>query len=376
MKRFADCHIHIRGGKFDAIENMLDEVASKGVTDAALAALPYRGASENLCALYWKANYKKMNVAALGGIHSTEQFALIPYEKQAERLLDLGCDGIKLIDMDADVIRVNGNKCIDHEDFDKMFSLLEERNRPVLIHPASPQECWEKPVPSDLPFEVRAKTDHLSIYRGGWYGKPVKSFEEIYAANLRMLDKHPNLKVIFAHFFFLSRDIDEATRVMETYPNVYFDLTPGTDSYFHFTRLHDKYHDFFAKYSDRILFGTDTNTTKDFNKEIHDYVRWTLEKDEVFTAPCYGFMDIHGLGLSEKALEDICWNNYRRLIGDELPKVDMEKVFDAAEYMLREINENPRPERRIHAASILDHVKDDLDQNTARTFFEELLKRR
>jgi hypothetical protein len=87
-------------------------------------------------------------------------------------------------------------------------------------------------------------------------------------------------------------------------------------------------------------------------------------------------MDIHGLGLSEKAIENICYNNYIRLVGDELPKVDMEKVFDAAEYMLREINENPRPERRLHAASILEHVKDDLDQNTARTFFEELLKRR
>ena len=375
MKRFADCHIHIRGGKFDEIRNMLDDVASKGVTDAGLAALPYRGASENLCALYWKANYKKMKVAAFGGMHSTEQFALIPYEKQAEKLLDMGCDGIKLIDMDADVIRVNG-KCIDHEDFDKMFSLLEERNKPVLIHPASPQECWEKPYEGDLSFEELAKVDHVSIYRGGWYGKPVMSFEEIYAANLRMLDKHPNLKVIFAHFFFLSRDIDEARRVMETYPNVHFDLTPGTDSYYHFSKKPDEYHDFFEKYSDRILFGTDTNTFKDFNKEIHDYVRWTLEKDEVFTAPCYGFMDIHGLGLSEKARENICYNNYARLVGEELPAVDMEKVFDAAEYMLREINENPRPERRLHAASIISHINDDLDQNTARTFFEELLKRR
>ncbi len=374
MKNFADCHIHIRGGKFDVIENMLDEVASKGVTDAGLMALPYRGASENLSALYFKANYKKMNVSAFGGVHSTDQFALVPYEKQAEKLLDMGCDGIKLIDMDAEVIKVNG-KCIDHVDFDKMFSLLEERDAPVLIHAGNPQECWEKPIPSDLPYEVRVKEDHLSLYRGGLYGKPVLSFEEIYAACLRMLDKHPNLKVIFAHFFFLSRDIDEATRVMETYPNVYFDLTPGTDSYVHFSRKPDEYHDFFEKYSDRILFGTDTNTYKDFNKEIHDYVLWTLTENKVFTAPCYGFIDIHGLGLSDKAIENICYNNYIKLVGKDLPKVDMEKVLDSAEYMLSEINKNPRPERRLHAATILDHVKDDLDQNTARTFFEELLKK-
>ena len=81
MKGFADCHIHIRGGNFEVIEKMLDDVASKGVTDAGLMALPYRGASENLCALYWKANYDKMKISAFGGMHSTEQFALVPYEK-------------------------------------------------------------------------------------------------------------------------------------------------------------------------------------------------------------------------------------------------------------------------------------------------------
>ena len=117
---------------------------------------------------------EKMNVTAFGGIHSTERYALVPYEKQAEKLLELGCDGIKLIDMDAEVIKVNG-KCIDHVDFDKMFSLLEERKAPVLIHAGSPQECWEKPIPSDLPYEVRTKVDHLSLYRGGLYGKPVLS---------------------------------------------------------------------------------------------------------------------------------------------------------------------------------------------------------
>lgn len=375
MKGFADCHIHIRGGNFDIIEKMLDDVAGKGVTDAGLMALPYRGASENFSALYFKENYRKMNVTAFGGIHSTERYAFVPYEKQAEKLLDLGCDGIKLIDMDADVIRVNG-KCIDHEDFDKMFSLLEERNAPVLIHAGSPQECWEKPVTDDRPYEVRVKEDHLSLYRGGWYGKPVLSFEEIYKACLRMLDKHPKLKVVFAHFLFLSRDIDEARRIMETYPNVSFDLTPGTDSYVHFSRQADAYHDFFEKYSNRILFGTDTNTYKDFNKEIHDYVYRTLKEDKVFTAPCYGNIEIHGLGLSDRAIEDICYNNYINLIGNENRKVDVEKLYDYAEYMLREIKANPRDERRLYAATILDHVKDDLDQNTAITFFEELLKRR
>ena len=59
MKRFADCHIHICGGNFETIEGMLDDVASMGVTDACLLALPFRSVSENLSTLFWKLKYKK-----------------------------------------------------------------------------------------------------------------------------------------------------------------------------------------------------------------------------------------------------------------------------------------------------------------------------
>ena len=154
-------------------------------------------------------------------------------------------------------------KFISHPSYDAMFSLLEERGTPVLLHANDPKECWEMPDNTVI--------DGLSIYRGAYYGKNLPSFDDIYNETLKVVKKHPNLNFIIAHFFFLSSDIDRAVYVMETYPNVRFDLTPGTDMFFHFMKKPEKWHDFFTKYQDRILFGTDSNTYKDFNKEITNW---------------------------------------------------------------------------------------------------------
>ena len=74
-----------------------------------------------------------------------------------EKFLELGCDGIKLIDMHPEVIEFT-KKFISHPSYDAMFSLLEERGTPVLLHANDPKECWEMPDNTVI--------DGLSIYRG------------------------------------------------------------------------------------------------------------------------------------------------------------------------------------------------------------------
>ncbi len=365
MRKLADCHIHIRNSRFDEIEKMLDDIHSVGVTDACLQALPYRSTAENISALYWKENYKKMTMTAFGGIHITDRYSIIPYEKQAEKLLDLGCDGIKLIDMHPE-LREYITVSIDDVKYDKMLSLLEERDKPLLIHLAGPKECW-------LGKDENDKSPN-SIYRGACPDAKL-GFDDYINEGIRMLKKHPKLKVVFAHFMFLASDYDRAVEIMETYPNVYFDITPGTDMYYHFSVNTKLWHDFFEKYSNRILFGTDVNTYKDFNKELVEYVRLLITEKGEYQTHCYGNHKYKGLYLSDDALNNICYNNFYNLINNKIEKVDMNEVYNCAEWVYNDIKKNP--EDIIYQHYFDDtQVLQDREQEAAKIFFEKLLENR
>ena len=264
MEGFADTHVHIKYEENDKTIAMFDEIKSKGVTDIAIQALVKfedYGILQNIAALNYKMTYKGLKIRAFGNIDDIGPFKHVPYERQAEALLDMGCDGIKMLNQKPDT-RKRFGKGINHNSYDAMFSLLEERGTPVLIHSGDPEDNWDI-----------TKVSPNAVARGWFYGDGTfLTPEEIYAEDFEMLDKHPNLNVTFAHFFFLSNKLEEAIRVFEKYPNVKFDLTPGGEMFYGFSKDIDAWHDFFEKYSDRILFGTDSFPLKDCNGQLNDLV--------------------------------------------------------------------------------------------------------
>lgn len=320
-KRLCDVHVHMRDFEFDTAENFLDLLASTGVTDTALQALCWWSPVENLSVLYQKANYKKMKLSAFGSIHKIDLYKDIPFEKQAKALFDMGCDGIKLLGQKPKERKVLGYG-INDKRFDKMFSMMEEMGKPVLIHVNDPEKFWD----------ITQMTEH-EISRGWYYGEGTGylSKQEIYDETFKMLDKHPNLKVCLAHFFFQSNFIDESIRIMEKYPNVSFDLTPGWEMFVGFTPKIDEWHDFFEKYSDRIMYGTDSNTYKDNNPEIHELVRRAITHDKTeFPMPAFDGPIIKGLELTQPTIDKICMTNYDKFVGSIQP-VKTDKLIDAAQ---------------------------------------------
>lgn len=327
LKNLADSHIHMSDIRFEAVEPYLDLIAEQGVTDAALLSLTYRSVCYNLSILYWKNNYRKINLAAFGMIHNMpgDCYRDIPYENQVKALLDMGCDGVKL--MFAPDIRKSSGIGINDMRYDAMFTYLEKAGVPLCVHVNDPEEFW---VPRELtPLEIER---HWGYFREGYLSK-----QEIYDETFEMLDRHPNLKITFAHFFFLSNFIDEAERVLLKYPNVTFDLTPGWEMFVGFSKNIDAWRDFFIKYQDRVLFGTDCNDTKNFNPQIYELVWQAISHDSSeFTAPCYRKVQIRGLGLPEEALQNICYDNYKRRLPVVKP-VNMEKVLLSAERLYADI---------------------------------------
>ena len=126
-------------------------------------------------------------------------------------------------------------KFTSHPDYDKMLSLLVKRGVPLLLHANNPVECWAKSNEGIHPG--------LALYQGSALGA-FADYETIYRETLTMLDKHPKLNIVIAHFFFLSSNMDRAKFVLEKYPNLRLDITPGTDMYFHFMKCPEKWHDF------------------------------------------------------------------------------------------------------------------------------------
>jgi len=311
MRKIADSHIHIRFTRFDQIRRMLDDLAAMDVTDACLLPLPYRGAAENLAALYWKMHYQKINVRAFGGLHLTDRYAAVAPEVQAKALLDMGCDGFKI--MSAPDTRRFLKHGYDDMRYEKMFSLFEERGTPLNIHVADPEEFWDK----------GRVYDHPSF----------PSKQQLYDEIFTVLNRHPGLKISFAHFFFLSNLPDEAERIMEKYPNVCFDLTPGVEMYYNFDSRIEYWRDFFIRYKNRILFGTDSNTTESSTGSINQLLellvyRKLTESHDYFTQFCYGkdFI-VRGLDLPEEVVDRICYQNTIDFVGKEKKPVDLDMYY-------------------------------------------------
>ncbi|MBE7053568.1 MAG: hypothetical protein E7391_04760 [Ruminococcaceae bacterium] len=344
MKKLADIHVHIDSLSIDAVKGMFDFLKELGVTDLTILALCKHGIFQNLASLYWKNKYKDINISSFGSLHQNDIYSDIPYEKQVETLLDMGMDGMKFLEMKPD-FRKTLTEGVNSKKYDKMFSLLEERNIPTLFHVNDPEEFWDlQKIPKN----------HLE--RGWFYGDGTYlSKQEIYDEVFKMLDKHPKLNVVFAHFFFMSNNIDEATRIMEKYPNVRFDLTPGTEMFKGFSKNIDAWHNFFEKYSNRILYGTDSNVAKipRILDEISRTVKMVLSNEKTwFNMPMWPRFEVKGLNLSDETVEKICYKNYHDFVGTP-NKADMNKVLEYANKMICDLKND---EKYVDAVKYLESI--------------------
>ena len=330
---------------------MLDLMVSLGVTDTCILSLPYRSLAENLAALYHKENYKKMTMRAFGGWHVTDRYALIPKEELVKNLMKLGFDGVKIMDTHPEFRAYLGYGICDRPYF-KAFEYMEENDIPINMHALDPHSWWGE---------------------GGAYDKPyIPKPESIYSEIFKLLDRHPKLKVCFAHFFFLSSDIEEAERVLEKYPNIYFDLTPGL-LFYDFAKKPDEWHDFFEKHNTRILFGTDSNGIKKCNKELNRLVyRGITEKGE-YSEFCYGRENkVEGLYLSEESQNKILYDNYYRFVGKRR-EVDVEFYNYCVKKTYSDLTSLSIDELYERGKLLIPELKKDSEQNIALDFLKTVI---
>jgi predicted TIM-barrel fold metal-dependent hydrolase len=148
-----------------------------------------------------------------------------------------------------------------------------------------------------------------------------------------ILARHPGLKLILAHFLFLWGELSEARRILEAYPAIAFDLTPGVHGFVELSQEIRAARQFFEDFQDRLIYGTDIgalpllDSSAEFvvGREIGQpwLVRAFLETELDIPFPDQigvtktGFSEhrLRGIHLPAEALEKIYRLNFERMVG-------------------------------------------------------------
>ena len=314
-----DCHVHMRG--LNSIPNLLEVLDACGLDALCVQALSARSDSNlalNPVQILFKALHPD-RIYSFGGLRhalSGDVVDPLPYDEQARRLVAMGCDGIKMIEGKPTARKALGEP-LDDPGYDPFYSFLEESGTPLLFHVADPETFWDPELCS------QSARDHGWYYGDGTFTPK----EELYAELERALAKHPGLRVVFAHFLFLSADLERAAAFLDRWPNANLDLTPGGEMYVNFSVDAEASREFFTRYADRIFFGTDNaggSTVKP------GATAWPVSKVAAMrrfleTRDEFEFFGatIRGLGLDRDALAAIHAGNWRRFTGPEPKPVDV-----------------------------------------------------
>jgi predicted TIM-barrel fold metal-dependent hydrolase len=222
-----------------------------------------------------------------------------------------GFDGLKLIEGKPQVRKLLPHP-LDGPLYARMWQTLEAEGFPVVFHVNDPDEFWD---PAACPeWALQSGWD----YTDGSY----PSKEELYAEVDGILQRHPGLKIIFAHFYFLSRELERAADFLEAHPTVCFDLAPHLDMYADFSKNAAAAREFFLHFQERILYGTDTDTRPlvsdpqgyKFMQSIPRLIRSILECAGEFQAR--QGLTYHGLGLPQDVLRRLYASNFVRIYGE------------------------------------------------------------
>ena len=164
-----------------------------------------------------------------------------------KKMRALGCDGLKLIEGKPNMRRIMPCPDFDDPAWEPLWDYAEKTALPLLWHVNDPESCWGKP--EDAPRHIRMA--------GELYDETYINNEIQYRQILNILDRHPNIRIIFAHLFFMSAQLPRLAEILDKYPNVMVDITPGLEIYVNLSKNPEEAKAFFQRYQDRIVYGTD-----------------------------------------------------------------------------------------------------------------------
>jgi len=201
---------------------------------------------------------------------------------------------------------------IDDARLDPVWDKAGELGMPVLIHTADPVAFFKPPDRfNERLMQLKRHPDW------SFYGAEFPKRETIIAQRNRVIARHPDTTFIGAHVGNSAEDLMALGKLLESCPNLYVDVAGRVAE---LGRQPYTAREFFVKYQDRILFGTDRYPGKSIQPRYKIYYRFLQTQDEYFDYynnlfPPTGEWKIYGLFLPDEVLEKIYFKNAQRLLG-------------------------------------------------------------
>lgn len=217
-----------------------------------------------------------------------------------------GARGLKLLkDLGLGVRDKTGQLIkVDDARLDPVWEECGRLGIPVFIHSGDPEAFFHPIDASNERYEELIEHPDWSFY-----GRDFPSLEAVLEARNRMFAKHPKTTFVSLHMGW-PENLPWVAGMLDRYPNVMVEFGAREAE---LGRQPRQAREFFIKYQDRIMFGTDNGMDEQMYR---NHFRWLETADEYFDPwgyPGQGRWKTYGLALPDPVLEKIYHRNAEKL---------------------------------------------------------------
>jgi predicted TIM-barrel fold metal-dependent hydrolase len=190
----------------------------------------------------------------------------------------------------------------------RLDPIWEEAGRlhiPVFIHTSDPEAFFHPINGENERYEELTEHPDWSFYGGDFPSK-----EALLAQRDHMFAKHPHTQFVALHMANWPENLDYVSSLLDKLPNVMVEFGAREAE---LGRQPRRAREFFLKYQDRIMFGTDNEVTEEMYR---NHFRWLETADEYFDYwgyPGQGRWEIYGMALPDPVLEKIYHGNAEKM---------------------------------------------------------------
>jgi predicted TIM-barrel fold metal-dependent hydrolase len=226
---------------------------------------------------------------------------------QLDDAVSRGARGLKVLkDLGLGVKDKTGKLiAVDDPRLDPIWEECGRLGIPVSIHVTDPEAFFHPIDNTNERYEELIEHPDWSFY-----GQQFPTKISILQARDRVIARHPHTTFVALHLANWPENLDYVTVELDKYPNMMVEFGARQAE---LGRQPHRARDFFIKYQDRIMFGTDNGMDEAMYR---NHFRWLETADEYFDYwgyPAQGRWKIYGMELPDQVLEKIYHLNAERL---------------------------------------------------------------
>jgi predicted TIM-barrel fold metal-dependent hydrolase len=226
---------------------------------------------------------------------------------QLDDAVSRGARGLKVLkDLGLGVKEKTGKLiAVDDPRLDPIWEECGRLGIPVSIHVTDPEAFFHPIDNTNERYEELIEHPDWSFY-----GQQFPTKISILQARDRVIARHPHTTFVALHLANWPENLDYVTVELDKYPNMMVEFGARQAE---LGRQPHRARDFFIKYQDRIMFGTDNGMDEAMYR---NHFRWLETADEYFDYwgyPAQGRWKIYGMELPDQVLEKIYHLNAERL---------------------------------------------------------------